>query len=156
MKRKDKQDNINVVCTNRKALHNFQVFETIEAGLVLKGTEVKSLRESRVNLKDSYAIIEDGEVFLCKCHISPYDHGIHNNHSPERRRKLLLNKREIKKLIGKISEKGMVLVPLKIYFKGPFAKLELAVAKTKRIFDKRERLKAKIARKEMRKAKLYR
>ena len=112
-----------VVTTNRKAFHNFSILETYEAGLVLRGTEVKSLRESQVNFKDCYAAIDNGEAWLIGCHISPYHHGSDANHDPERRRKLLLHRREIGRLLGKVAERGLTLVPLRLYFKSGRAKV---------------------------------
>jgi SsrA-binding protein len=133
---------VKVVCTNRKARHDYEIVETYEAGIVLKGTEVKSLREGRANLKDSYAKIKDGEIFLLNAHISPYAYGNVNNHDPERQRKLLMRKREIMRLLGKVKERGYTLVPLSIYFdKNNRAKVELALAKGKSSYDKRESIK---------------
>jgi SsrA-binding protein len=139
----------NVVSTNRKAYHNYFIEETYEAGISLLGTEVKSLREGRVNLKDSYAIIKGNEVFLLNCHISPYSHGNIQNHNPLRTRKLLLHRKEIDKLGGKLSQKGFTLVPLKIYFKEAKAKVEIGLVKGKRKYEKREVIKEKEARREM-------
>ena len=128
-----------IACENRKARHDFFIHETYETGLALQGTEVKSLRAGRANLKDSYAVIRDGEVFVENMHISPYEQGNIFNHDPLRPRKLLMHKAEIVKLFSKTREKGFTLVPLKIYFneKGR-AKLELALAKGKKLHDKRE------------------
>src|SRR5437867_7866857 len=111
-----------VVATNRRARHEYEILETLEAGLVLRGTEVKSLRDGQVNFKDSYATVRNGEAWLRGCHISPYSHGTDANHEPERDRKLLLHKREITRLSGKISERGLTLVPLRLYFKAGRAK----------------------------------
>jgi SsrA-binding protein len=130
-----------VVCLNRKARHDYFIEEVLEAGIVLVGTEVKSLREGRANLKDSYGIIKDGELFLLNCHISPFTQANRFNHDPLRTRKLLLKKREIKKLFGKIKQRGFTLVPLRIYFKGKYAKVELGLGKGKRQYDKRAALK---------------
>jgi len=127
-----------IITTNRKARHEYHVLDTMEAGIVLAGTEVKALRDGRANLKDSYANVKDGEVFLYNTHISPYDFGNINNHDPTRVRKLLLHKKEIKKLIGKTHEKGLTLVPLKLYFKNGKVKVQLALAKGKKIYDKRQ------------------
>ena len=127
-----------IIAENRKARHNYFIEETFEAGLVLKGTEVKSLRQGRANLKDAYAKIKNGEVFVYQMHISPYPFAYYDNHEPLRPRKLLLHKREIKRLFGKVNEKGAALVPLRIYFKQGKAKLTLAVAKGKRKYDKRD------------------
>jgi SsrA-binding protein len=129
--------NEKIITTNRKARHEYEILETMEAGVVLLGTEVKSLREGRANLKDSYASVRAGEVFLHNAHISPYSHGNINNHDPLRIRKLLLHKKEIKKLIGKVQEKGLTLVPLRLYFKNGNVKVELALARGKKIYDKR-------------------
>lgn len=140
---------IKIICENRKARHDYLIEDTFEAGLVLQGSEVKSLRAGRANLKDSYADIRGQEVYLIGTHISPYDPASHLNHDPERERKLLLNKKEIGKLIGKVNERGLTLIPLKIYFKRGKAKVELALAKGKRNYDKRETLKRKEAQREM-------
>ena len=129
------------VCLNRKARHDYYIEDTLEAGIALVGTEVKSLRDGRANLKDGYATIKDGEVFLLNCHISPFTQANRFNHDPLRTRKLLLKKREIKKLTGKIKERGYTLVPLKIYFKGKHAKVALGLGKGKRQYDKRAALK---------------
>jgi SsrA-binding protein len=141
-----------VVCQNKKAYHDYSIEETFEAGVALLGTEVKSLREGRGNLKDSYALIKGGEVFLLNCHISPYSHGNIMNHEPLRTRKLLLHGKEIDKLRGKVSERGYALIPLKIYFKGHIAKVEIGLARGKRLFEKREAIKEKEARKEISRA----
>ena len=132
-----------LVCQNKKAFFDYEILETVEAGMVLVGTEVKSLREGRANLKDSYAKIKNGEVFLYGFHISPYFAGSYNNHEPERVRKLLLHNREIYRLTGKTQEKGLALIPLKVYFKGGRAKVELGLARGKKLYDKRETLKKK-------------
>ena len=139
----------NIICTNRKAYHDYSIQETFEAGISLLGTEVKSLREGRANLKDSYALIKDNEVFLLNCHISPYSHGNIQNHDPLRTRKLLMHRKEINKLWGNLSQKGLTLIPLKIYFKKGKAKVELGLAKGKRKYEKREALKEKEARREI-------
>ena len=127
-----------IVATNRKAKHDYHIIDSYETGIVLKGTEVKSIRNGNVNLKDSYAIIKNGEVFLLNMHVSPYNQGNIFNHEPMRDKKLLLNKKEIKKLLGKVEEKGMTLVPLKLYFKKGRVKVELALAKGKKVYDKRK------------------
>ncbi|HBH60764.1 MAG TPA: SsrA-binding protein [Nitrospiraceae bacterium] len=139
----------NTVATNRKAYHDYHIQETYEAGMSLLGTEVKSLREGRANLKDSYAIIKDGELFLFNCHISPYSHGNIQNHDPLRTRKLLLHKKEISKLWGKISQQGLTLIPLKIYFKGGKAKVAIGLAKGKKQYEKRESIKEREAKREI-------
>ncbi|HWP48087.1 MAG TPA: SsrA-binding protein SmpB [Candidatus Limnocylindrales bacterium] len=141
-----------IVCTNKTARHDYFITDTYEAGIVLQGTEVKSLREGRANLKDSYAQIKDGELFLVNCHISPYTHGNQFNHDPTRPRKLLLHKKEIRRLIGKVAEKGFTLIPLKIYFKNGIAKVELGLAKGKKAYDKREDMKERDARREVERA----
>jgi SsrA-binding protein len=132
------QDHIKKVAENRKARHDFHIEDTFEAGMVLRGTEVKSLRIGRANLKDAYAKITRGEVFVHQVHIGVYPFAYYDNHEPLRVRKLLLNKHEIKRLYGKVNEKGYSLVPLSIYFKGGKAKMKLALARGKRKHDKRE------------------
>jgi SsrA-binding protein len=127
-----------VVVSNRKARHDYAILESYEAGIALTGTEVKSLRQGQANLQDSYAILKNGEVWLIGMHISPYSHGGISNHDPKRTRKLLLHRSQIRKLIGKVKEQGVTLVPLSVFFKGSYAKIELAVARGKRSFDKRE------------------
>src|SRR5690554_4033863 len=127
-----------MIVDNRKARHDYHILETYEAGIALKGTEVKSLRLGKVNIRDSFGQIKDGEVFLHGLHISPYDHGNRFNHDPLRIRKLLLHRREINKLIGKIKEKGFTLVPTKLYWKNGRCKVELALAQGKKLHDKRE------------------
>lgn len=139
----------NIVSTNRKAFHDYSIDETFEAGISLLGTEIKSIREGRVNLKESYAIIRENEVFLLNCHISPYSHGNIQNHDPLRTRKLLLHRKEIDKLWGKLSQRGFTLVPLRMYFKRGKAKLEIGLAKGKRKYEKRQTLKEKEARREI-------
>lgn len=138
-----------VVVSNRKARHDYHILETMEAGIVLTGTEVKSLRQGNANLQDSYALIKNGEVFLHNMHISPYEHGGHSNHDPKRTRKLLLHKKQIRKLLVALREKGLTLVPLSAYFKGPYAKVELALARGKRSFDKREAIAQREAQREI-------
>lgn len=141
-----------VVGTNRKAFHDYFILEKIEAGLSLLGTEVKSLREGRINLKESFARVEQGQLYLYNCHISPYSHGNIANHEPTRRRKLLIRKKEIWRLMGKTAEKGLTLVPLKVYFKRSWAKVELGLAKGKHLYDKRETSAKKSADREIRRA----
>jgi SsrA-binding protein len=138
-----------LVCQNKKAYHDYEIMEKLEAGIVLLGTEVKSLREGRANLKDSYAKITRGEVFLYGLHISPYSHASYDNHDPERVRKLLLHNVEIKRLVGKTQERGFSLIPLKIYFHHGRAKVELGLARGKKLYDKRESLKRKEETREM-------
>src|SRR5215472_14544743 len=137
------------IATNRRARHEYEILETVEAGLVLRGTEVKSLRDGLVNFKDSYASVRNGEGWLLGCHISPYSHGTDANHDPERDRKLLLHQREIKRLTGKIAERGLTLVPLRLYFKGGRAKLEVGLARGKKLHDKRSALREREVRREM-------
>jgi SsrA-binding protein len=141
-----------MVATNRKARHEYHLDDTYEAGIVLSGTEVKSLRAGKASLLDSYAEVRDGEVWLRNLHISEYDQGTWNNHAPRRSRKLLLNKQEISKLIGKTKEKGFTLVPLSLYFKDGYAKVEIALARGKKSFDKRHDLAEKQAQREAERA----
>lgn len=141
-----------VVAQNKKARHDYHIEETYEAGIVLTGTEIKSIRAGKANLRDSFARISNGEVFLHNVHISPYEQGNRYNHEPLRTRKLLLRGKEIVKLIGLTKEKGYSLVPLRMYLKGGFAKLELALAKGKKLYDKRETLKRKDAQREVERA----
>ena len=143
---------IKIICENRKARHDFFIHETYEAGIELRGTEVKSLRAGKANLRDSYAEVKDGEVFLEHMHISPYDFGNIFNHDPLRRKRLLLHKREIYKLFGKTREKGFTLVPLKVYFKRGRAKIELALATGKHNYDKRAALHEKSAKRDVERA----
>ncbi len=127
-----------LIASNKKAFHDYFILEKIEAGICLLGTEVKSLREGRINLKDSYAAIRDGEPWLINCHISPYSHGNRENHEPARTRKLLLHSGEIRKLIGKTQEKGLTLIPLRVYLVRGKVKIELGLARGKKLYDKRE------------------
>ncbi|HSF69685.1 MAG TPA: SsrA-binding protein SmpB [Nitrospira sp.] len=141
------------VATNRKAFHDYFIEERYEAGIMLHGTEVKSLREGRVNLQDSYASVRGSEVFLHQCHISPYSHGNIMNHDPTRVRKLLLHTAEIHKLLGKTQQKGLTLIPLRIYFtKRGYAKVELGLAKGKKLYDRRETIKSREAGREVQRA----
>jgi len=137
------KDPIKIIAVNRKARHDFFIEDEYEAGMVLKGTEVKSLRLGKVNLKDSYARIKDGEVFVYQMHIGPYPFAYYENHDPLRARKLLLHRQEIKRIYAKVNEKGHTLVPLKIYFKAGKVKLSLALAKGKRQYDKREAIRSR-------------
>lgn len=123
---------------NRSASHHYFLLEKYEAGLVLRGTEVKSIRAGEANLKDSYGLVKDGEVWLLNAHIGPYEHGNVFNHEPTRTRKLLLNRQEIRKLIGKTQQKGLTLIPTRLYFKNGHVKCEIALAKGKQLWDKRE------------------
>lgn len=150
---KDKDKDEKVVATNRKAFHDYHIEDRLEAGIMLRGTEVKSLREGLVNLRDSYASVDHGEVFLHNCHINPYSHGNILNHEPLRTRKLLLHQKEITQLIGKTQQKGLTLIPLRIYFtpRG-HAKVELALAKGKKQYDRRETIKEREAGREVERA----
>ena len=139
----------NIEIQNKKARHDYFIEETLEVGIVLTGTEVKSIRQGKANLKDSYAMIKDGEVYITGMHISPYDKGNIFNKDPLRDRKLLLHKREINKLAGMVQQKGLSLVPLKAYFSRGKVKLQLGVARGKKLYDKREDLKAKDAKREI-------
>jgi SsrA-binding protein len=140
---------IKFVAQNRKARHDYFIEESLEAGMVLQGTEVKALREGRVNIKDGYARIKNDEVFLLDVHISPYAFGNRFNHDPLRPRKLLLHNREIHRLMGKVKERGFSLIPLNIYFSRGRAKVELALAKGKKLYDKRETLRRKTIEREV-------
>ncbi len=137
--------NTKLISKNPTAYHNYTIENKLEAGIVLSGTEIKSIRSGKANLKDSYAIIKNGEVFVVGMHISPYEHGNIFNKDPLRNRKLLLNKREINKLIGLTKQKGYSLVPISLYFKGSLVKLELGIGKGKKLYDKREDLAKKDA-----------
>lgn len=130
-----------LIASNKTARMNYEIGDIYEAGLVLKGTEVKALRAGKANLKDSYAVVKDNEVFVKEMHISPYDHGNRSNHDTLRPRKLLLHKREIKKLYGKSREKGLALVPLKLYFKNGKVKIEIGIGKGKKLHDRRQDIK---------------
>jgi SsrA-binding protein len=140
------------IAENRKAFHDYHILDTLEAGVALLGTEVKAIREGRVNLRDSFARVEDGEVFLYNVNISPYSHRGYVDHEPLRRRKLLLHKHEIRKLIGKTVERGMTLVPLRLYFKNGRVKVALSLAKGKKDYDKRETIKRRETERETRAA----
>jgi SsrA-binding protein len=131
-------ENIKIISSNRKARHDYHVEEVLETGIVLTGPEVKSLRLGRANLKDSYAQVKGGEIFLLQTHISPYENSPLTEQQPTRARKLLLHRQEIKRLMGKVQEKGLTLVPLKLYFRGGKVKVELALVKGKKQYDKRE------------------
>ncbi|WP_349408543.1 SsrA-binding protein SmpB [Pseudalkalibacillus sp. SCS-8] len=146
------RDEGNLIAQNRKARHDYAVEETYEAGMVLQGTEIKAIRARRVQLKDSFCRVENGEVFLHNMHISHYEQGNRYNHEPLRTRKLLLHKKEIKKLIGVSKEPGYSLIPLKLYIKNGVAKVLIGVARGKKKYDKREDLKRKTAKREIEKA----
>lgn len=142
-------EGVKVVAENRKAYHDYFVEDRIEAGIILTGTEIKSIRAGRANLKDSYARIENGEVWLHQMHISPYEQGNRFNHEPLRKRKLLLNRKEIDKLWGKLQLQGLTLIPLKIYLKHGLAKIELGVCRGKKAYDKRDDIAERDAKREI-------
>ena len=144
-----------LLADNRKAFHDYEILEKFTAGIVLTGTEIKSVRKGSVNLKDGFARIEDGEIWLYNVHISPYENGNRYNHEPLRTRKLLLTKQEIKKLIGKTKESGFSIVPINIHLEHGFAKVEIALAKGKTLHDKRETISKKTAKREIEKATKY-
>ncbi|MDD5168672.1 MAG: SsrA-binding protein SmpB [Syntrophales bacterium] len=150
MAKKDTSEKI--IAQNKTARINYFIDDTYEAGIVLVGTEVKSIREGRVNLKDSYALVKDGEVWIHEMHVSPYSHGNRYNHDPLRTRKLLLHNREIKRLYGKSREKGLSLIPLKIYFKNGKVKVEIGIGRGKKLYDKREDMKLKDDKRDMQRA----
>ncbi len=138
MARKSEPDGIKIIAKNRRAFHEYEIFDTWEAGLVLMGTEVKALRNGRANLGDGYGEIREGEAWICKIHIGPYEMGNRENHEPFRRRKLLLSRREIRKIRPKLEEQGLTLVPLKIYFKHGLVKIEIGLGRGKKLHDKRD------------------
>lgn len=140
---------IQSIARNKRARHDYHILETWEAGLVLAGTEVKSLRDGRANINDAFGIVKDGEVFLINLHISPYEKGGYTNHEPDRTRKLLLHKREIRRLIGAVQREGLTLVPLELYFKQGVAKVSVALAKGKQAHDKREAIKERESKREI-------
>ena len=146
------KSSIKIVAENRKARHDYHIHETYEAGIALTGTEVKSLRAGKANLKDSYAHVENGEMMISQMHISPYEQGNIFNHDPMRKRKLLMHKKEIMKLFGKTREKGYSLVPLKLYFTRGKAKLQIALASGKKNYDKRQDIAARDAKRDMERA----
>lgn len=145
-----------VVASNRRARHNYEILDTFEAGMVLTGSEVKSLRAGQVQLKDAYASLRDGELWLENAHIAPYSYAASGGHEPERARKLLLHRREIDRLIGKTHEQGLTLVPLQIYFVHGLAKVEIALAKGRHTYDKRKKLIERQHKREMDRAKSHR
>ena len=142
-------NNVKLIAKNPVALHNYEIIDKLEVGIVLTGTEIKSIRSGKVNLKDSYASIQNGEVYIHSMHISPYEYGNIFNKNPLRDRKLLLNKQEIRKLIGLVQQKGYTLLPISLYFKGSFVKVELGIGRGKKLYDKREDLKKKEQNKEI-------
>lgn len=141
-----------IISTNRKAFHDFHIFDKYEAGLVLCGTEIKSIRKGGVNLKDSFVKIDNGEAWLYNCHISPYEQGNRYNHEAERVRKLLLHKKEILKMLGKIKKEGYAIVPLELFFQNGWAKIEIALAKGKKLHDKRDAIKEKVQKRDIQRA----
>lgn len=141
-----------LITANRRAFHDYFILDKLEAGIALLGTEVKSIREGRINLKDSHAVVKGGEAYLLNCHVSPYSHARSEGQDPTRSRKLLLHRREIRKLIGKTQEKGLTLVPLRVYVKRGRIKVELGLARGKKLFDKRETERRKTAEREARAA----
>ena len=141
-----------VLTSNRKARYDYHIDETYEAGIVLLGSEVKSIRQGRANLRDSYAMIEHGELFLHKCHVSPYEQASRSNPDPLRPKKLLMRRAEIQRLIGKVEQKGLTLVPLSLYLKGPHVKVSLALARGKKEYDRREDIKEREADREVARA----
>jgi len=151
-KKQPEADGIRVVCRNRKAAHDFELIEKVECGLMLAGTEVKSLRAGKASLEGAFARIENGEVWLYRAEIPEYSQGGWTNHDPKRKRKLLLHNRQIAKLTTETSQKGATLIPLQLYFKGSRAKLEIALARGKKLHDKRQTLKEKDAKRQMSRA----
>ena len=147
---------VKTVATNRKARHDYHIEDTYEAGLVLTGTEIKSIRAGRVNLRDGYATLKDGELWLMNAHIAPYNQGSYTNHEPRRPRKLLMHRREINRIAGRIQEKGFTLVPLRLYLKNNLAKVELGLARGKKQYDKRAALREKETRREIDRAVAHR
>ncbi|PSF37910.1 SsrA-binding protein [Aphanothece hegewaldii CCALA 016] len=149
----NQDDKIKIISDNRQARFLYEILETFEAGVQLVGTEVKSIRAGKVNLRDGYALLRNGEAWLINVHISPYDaSGEYFNHDPRRSRKLLMNRKEINKLIGQVEQKGLTLVPLKMYFKGSWVKISIGLGKGKKLHDKREDLKRRQDQREMQRA----
>jgi SsrA-binding protein len=146
------EENVKIITTNKKAYHNYELVESYEAGMVLQGSEVKSVRAGKISLKECYAKIRNGELFLINCHISPYSASSYFNHEPIRTRKLLMHKREIIRLWSKTQEKGFTLIPTKVYFKKGRVKIEIALARGKRLFDKRAESRRKTVEREIRQA----
>jgi SsrA-binding protein len=146
------EEKILIIATNKKAYHNYELVESYEAGMVLQGSEVKSVRAGKISLKECYAKIRNGELFLINCHISPYSASSYFNHEPIRTRKLLMHKREIVRLSSKTQEKGFTLIPTKVYFKKGRVKIEVALARGKRLFDKRAESRRKTVEREIRQA----
>ncbi len=148
-RKKKAQGGPQVLAVNRRARRDYEIEETLEAGIVLTGTEVKSAREGRIQLKDAWARIEDGELWLVDCHIAPWTHATYDNHDPERKRKLLVHRHELKRLLGKTQRGGYTLVPLRVYVKGPWIKVELALARGRAKHERREELKRRIHQREI-------
>ena len=155
-KDESKSEEIASIAKNRRARHDYHILDTWEAGLVLTGTEVKALREGKANIGDSYGIVKNGELWLLNMHISPYERGGYTNHEPDRTRKLLLHRKEIRRLIGAVEREGLTLVPLELYFKGGVAKVALALGKGKKAHDKRDTIKEREAEREMARARRVR
>jgi len=147
-----KGDGTKTLATNRKAYHDYFIEDTFEAGIVLTGTEIKSVRAGQINLRDSYATIRDGELWLINSHIAAYRGGSYFNHDPRRDRKLLMHRREINRLVGKVQEKGLTLIPLRVYLKNNLAKVEIGLARGKKQYDKRATLREKDSRREVERA----
>jgi SsrA-binding protein len=147
-----KEDNIKIICRNRKAYFEYAIDDLFEAGLVLKGTEVKALRQGKASIDDAYARFRDGEIYLYNAHISPYSHAPVEGHQPERPRKLLLHRYELRRLLGKVQERGYTLIPLKLYFKDEHAKVEIALARGKKKFDKRQTIRQREEKRDMERA----
>ena len=152
MAKEQKDDETQSIAKNRRASHEYHILETWEAGLVLRGTEVKSLRDGRANITDAFGIVKDGEIWLLNMHVSPYERGGYTNHEPDRTRKLLLHKKEIRRLIGAVERQGLTLVPLEVYFRKGVAKVRLALAKGKQQHDKRQAVRERDAQREMSRA----
>ncbi len=148
-----KEDSLKIICRNRKALFEYAIDALYEAGLVLTGTEVKSLRQGKANINDAYARFKDGEIYLYNAHISPYSHAAVDSHNPERPRNLLLHRWELRRLLGKTQERGFTLIPLRMYFKNEHAKVEIALARGKKKADKRETIRRREEQREMERAK---
>jgi len=148
----EKKSGIKIVCDNRKARHEYNFLEIFEAGLELQGTEVKSLRAGKANLQDAFARVENGEIFLFNMHVSPYEMGNRFNHQPKRTRRLLMHKSEIRSIYAKVREKGLTVIPVKVYFTGSLVKVELALAQGKKLYDKRDDMIAKVAKRDIERA----
>jgi SsrA-binding protein len=147
-----KEDNLKIICRNRKALFEYAIDALYEAGLVLKGTEVKSLRQGKASINEAYARFKDGELYLYNANISPYSHAAVDSHNPERPRKLLLNRWELRRLLGKTQERGFTLIPLRMYFRNEHAKVEIALARGKKKYDKRETIRQREEKRDMERA----